>query len=358
MTRELAKGVLKDEPDNTDALEVLVRSATTTRDANALEEAQTIVDGALRKRPENERLQVLMTRVLAARDLKDAAATRLDAYIQTPAGRSSTTAVLALATLYRTQGEIVKAGQMIDRAAELAPASTAVLRERLLWLGAQKKFDDIVAQTTVYRTRQDRDTDVMLTAASILTASSAAPAHLKEAAALYDQVIADFPQRMDARIGRAQVAYRAGDLDQAERIYRGVLESDSKNVQVLNDLAWILADARHDYKAALDLADKGVALAPDNIYLRDTRGVILMNLPNRLKDARTDFQKQVDLAANPPRRAKALVQLGRVCAKLGDLAQAKIVCGEALKIDAEAGVLSPQERAEMNQILQAAPGNG
>jgi len=101
-----------------------------------------------------------------------------------------------------------------------------------------------------------------------------------------------------------------------------------------------------------------VSLAPDDDHLRDTRGVILMRL-GRPQDARKDFERFLQLnLLDTPRRAKALLQLGRTCAKLGESAQAKRYLDDALRIDKQAPAFSPEERAEINQLVQAQANSG
>ena len=120
-----------------------------------------------------------------------------------------------------------------------------------------------------------------------------------------------------------------------------------------NDLAWILQEHYHRYAAALELANIGLRLEPDNLYVLDTRGTILSNLPDRLADARNDFERLVELSTSDTReQAKALLQLGRICAKLNDLVQAKQHLKNALEIDRKIDVFTPDERSEIKRIVQ------
>jgi Tfp pilus assembly protein PilF len=158
---------------------------------------------------------------------------------------------------------------------------------------------------------------------------------------------------MNARFGLASSLYQTGDVERAKKIYAELLKQYPNNVQVLNDFAWILQEHDHSYTAALELANKGLNLAPNDLHLLDTRGTILLNLPDRLADARKDFEKLVEVSLpDPPRRAKALLQLGRICAKLNDLAQAKQHLKAALEIDQKLDVFTTDERSEITKILQ------
>ena len=122
------------------------------------------------------------------------------------------------------------------------------------------------------------------------------------------------------------------------RSTRNCSSNTRNDARALNDLAWILQEHDQHYDAALELANKGLSVAAGDSHLvnnlMDTRGTILANLPQRLADAKNDFQKLVDVSPDDTReKAKALLQLGRVCARLNDLAQAKQHLQKALEID-------------------------
>jgi len=158
---------------------------------------------------------------------------------------------------------------------------------------------------------------------------------------------------MNARLGLASSLYQTGNAERAEKIYQELLEQYPNNIQILNDLAWILQEHYQRYADALELADRAITLAPDNLYVLDTRGTILSNLPDRLDDARNDFERLVELSTSDTReQAKALLQLGRICAKLNDLVQAKQHLKNALEIDRKIDVFTPDERSDITRILQ------
>jgi tetratricopeptide (TPR) repeat protein len=121
-------------------------------------------------------------------------------------------------------------------------------------------------------------------------------------------------------------------------------------------LAWLLTESRQKHKEALDLADRGVLLAPRNSYLRDTRGVIFMRL-GRMAEAQRDLEQCVALrSADPAGHARALLKLGRICHELNDPAATRRNLEQALQIDKEAQVLTPEDRQEIAQLLAAGSG--
>ena len=356
MARELVRTLLKQNPDDPGSLDALVSLAGSPPDAKALEEAQVLANQAANRKPSDERLQLVVARALDVAGQRDAAIARLDAYRQTEAGRSSVNVLLALADLYRAAGNLAACKDRIEQASRLAPDHPGVVQQQILYLAAAKQFDEIASLMSALARKQPGDAGTFLLAAKVLH-SGGADAHRKAAKACYEEALRSAPLMTEALLGLALLAYQGGDIGGAEMAYVKVIEAHPNNPPALNDLAWILSESKHDYKRALELADRAVALAPDDDHLRDTRGVVLMRL-GRLQDARKDFEKMASL--NPPdspRRAKALLQLGRVCAKMKDADQAKRYLEEALQIDSRKSVFSAEERAEARQMLLASAGN-
>jgi len=352
MARELARLVLTEDPNSIDAREILVDVALNGRAPDALEEALDAIGEALKRQPQLDRLHVAKSRLLGALDRSDQALSELLAYTQTEQGGKSVSALLAVAEAYRVRGEQTKVGEFIDKAAQIAPDTTAILMARIAWLGNQKKYDQLVEMMKAYRDKHHEDPTAMIAAASFI-GSSESETHRKEAIALLERVMAIAPDSAEAQHNLALLSYQTGNADRAKQIWQDLLKADPCDVKSLNDLAWVLAEHDRQFEDALKLADRGVELAPQNVHLRDTRGMILSNIPNRLKDARRDFEKAVDLT--PPdsvARARALLQLGRVCASLKDTGQVARCLGEALRIDQSRKAFSAKEKAEIDRLMK------
>ena len=135
-----------------------------------------------------------------------------------------------------------------------------------------------------------------------------------------------------------------------------MLDEYPDNTQALNDLAWIIQKHDQRYDTALELVNRGLRTLSDEknrLHLLDTRGTILSNIPDRLADARTDFETLVDASPEDTRqKAEALLKLGRICAKLNDIDRAKQYMKNALEIDRKINVLTADEQSEITRILQ------
>ena len=69
------------------------------------------------------------------------------------------------------------------------------------------------------------------------------------------------PTMFDARLGLASTLYQTGNIERSKEIYNELREQYPNNIQVLNDLAWILQEHDHQYEDALELANTGLKYA-------------------------------------------------------------------------------------------------
>jgi tetratricopeptide (TPR) repeat protein len=213
-------------------------------------------------------------------------------------------------------------------------------------------LDELTGISSAYMAATDQDLTIVLRAAALLDESNSAKL-MRESVKLFDHAANLFPTSIDARTGLASTLYRTGDGQRAKKIYQELRQQYPDNVRILNDLAWILQERDHQYEAALELANRGLHLSPDDIHLLDTRATILTNLPNRLVDAKADFVKLTQqLPAQTREKAQALLRLGRVCLKLSDSAEAKQYLQNALEIDRQINVFTAAERLEITHIVQ------
>ncbi|MFH1882702.1 MAG: tetratricopeptide repeat protein, partial [Planctomycetota bacterium] len=352
MAGQLAHLVLQKDPNNTEAQDLLVASALSSRDSSLLEEARTLIESAAGSDPTDEKLLLSRARVLVSMELPQIAIPELEAYCQTKEGSSSVAAIVTLADLYRLSGDMDKSKQRIEQAERVDPNNQVVIHARFVWLVAQNRFEELAEISSAYLSAKEQNPTTLVRAASVLAALDSMTLK-KEGLKLFEHAVTLSPTSKNARLGLASTLYQTGNAERAEKIYRELLEQYPNEIQILNDLAWILQEHYHRYAAALELANRGLRLEPDELHLLDTRGTILSNLADRLADARNDFERLVELSTSDTReQAKALLQLGRICAKLNDLVQAKQHLKNALEIDRKIDVFTPDERSEITRIVQ------
>ena len=356
MAARLAREVLQRDPNSMEALSMLADSVLTSGDRTLLQEARTLIDPALGRDPTNETLLISRARLLIALDLPNEAIPALEAYCWTVEGRGRLAALVTLADLYRLTGDADKSRQQIELAQRIDPNSQTVIHARFLWLVSQNRWEELRGISAAYIRAKEQNPAMLQRASSLLAASNSMDVK-KEGLKLFEHAAVLSPASIEARLGLAFSLYQTGDIERAEKTYRDVLARQPDNVRALNDLAWILQKRDHRYEAALALANRGMRLAPDNSNLLDTRGTILMNMPDRLADAKSDFEEVVRLSSSDTRRqAQALLQLGRICMKLSDLSQAKRNLQIAVEIDRKTEVFTADERSEIGKIMEQSGG--
>ncbi len=352
MAVRLAREVLQQDPNSLEAAGLLTNGALRSRDRTLLQESRTTIDAFLGRDPKNERLLISRAYVLTALELPQAGIPELEAYCQTTKGSRSVVALITLADLYRQTGAADQSRQKIEQAQKLDPGSQAVVHGRFLWLVSQNREEELKGISSAYLSARDQQPGLLLGAGSILVASSSADLK-KEGLKLLERAVTLLPTSAEARLGWASALYQTGEVQRAEQAYREWLKQHPDDVRALNDLAWILQEHYHRYDAALDLANRGLRLAPDDRNLLDTRGVILTNLPDRLADAKNDFIRLVESSpARTREKARALLRLARLCTQLNDPAGTKQHLQAALDIDREINVFTTVERAEISKLVR------
>lgn len=354
MAVELTQLVLGKDPNNAAAIDLLVTASLNSRDASLLDRAKTLLDSRLARDAGNEPLLLQWAHVMTQLKQPQTAIPRVTAYCQSPQGSGSVRAVVTLADLHRISGNPQEAERILKEASQSHPDDLAVIHAHCVLLVSQKRYDQLEGVSARYLAAKNPDPAVLTTAGTLMALLE--PRSLKEEGVkLFERAVELAPTSVDAGAGLASTLYQLGDADRAKKIYGELVEQHPTNRRLLNDLAWILQERDHDYVKALELADKGLLLAPTDLNLLDTRGTILANMPERLADAKKDFEKLASLApADSARKAKALLQLGRVCAKLNDSAAVRQHLANALAADRQVNVFSADEKAEIQRLLESA----
>jgi len=149
-----------------------------------------------------------------------------------------------------------------------------------------------------------------------------------------------------------------GRSAEAAPLYKQVLELQADNLVTINNLAWILCEEQGRPKEALELAERGLAKAPDYVDLIDTRGMAYYRL-GQLDLAMRDFDRCIHLY---PSQAPAVVasyfHLGRCMVNLGQKTQAIEQLSKALELNREIGGLGSADLAEVHRLLKQLSGGG
>lgn len=137
------------------------------------------------------------------------------------------------------------------------------------------------------------------------------------------------------------------DFTGARDAYLRLLEADPDNVEVLNNLAYILADELNDPEAAVPMAEKAAEQAPDNAEILDTLGWTYFQA-GRKEDARAALERSV---SRRPLPANTL-HLGRVYLETGDSRRARPLLQQSVELAVQVGndEMADQARRYLQQI--------
>ncbi len=324
------------------------------QDTATLRSVLTHTEAFLQELPTSEEAQLLRARVAAALGQLDAAIAGLSAYGATPDGGQSLRTQLTLVSLRTLQPDFAAARANLQRAEQLAadPNHPELLRAQVVLAGAQQQYDEVLKVVDGVVGRPDAPVDVLITAATVLGAS---PSHVDAALRCCERALALEPNNPAAHMARGDLKYKQGDATAAEAAYRAALQHNPLEADALNNLACLLTK-RGTPTEALPFARQAVNLRPREANYRDTLGQVLSGLPDQLAEARAELRQGVELA--PPGsdvRAYALFHLAQVSRRLNDLALLRQYVDEAQAIDRTHSVFTPDERAELQRLLDGAP---
>lgn len=349
---ESVRKIPDSDPNRDSALQGIVGKAMESRNPTLLTEVRGLIESELRRSPSDGRMLLARAEVLVGLGAPAEAIPELAAYCKSESGAKNLDAVITLVDLYRLTGDLDQAYEWLERAEELAPKSQTVVHARFLCWLTEERFDELTDISSSYIVCSDQNPASVTRAASILT-SMDSTALKGEGIKLFEHAAQRWPALMTTRLELASALYQVGDVEKAKKTYKALREEYPENIRILNDYAWILQEHDRSYDAALELAEEGLRIEPEDLHLLDTRGVVLSKMTGRLADAKADFETLVRLSpVDSPRQARSHLQLGRVCVQLDDFAGARDHLEKAQEIDRKSPVLTAEERTEIAQLLQ------
>jgi Tfp pilus assembly protein PilF len=173
------------------------------------------------------------------------------------------------------------------------------------------------------------------------------PARLAEAETILNLALKQKPDDPTLLFVRASVLRLQNHYAESAKIYNTLLEKNSQNHQVLNNLAWTLSEDLNKPDEGLKRIDAAISLVGRNPVMLDTRGVILTRL-GRLDEAITDLETAAQAAPS----AVAFYHLARAYNKAGKVAQFQKYRDRAREAGLNASQLQPSEQAEMEKLMK------
>jgi len=164
-------------------------------------------------------------------------------------------------------------------------------------------------------------------------------------------ILKDDPNYAEAVSVLAILLQIGGRPAESTTLYQRLLELEPDNIIAINNLAWIICEVQGKHKQALELANRGLKIAPNYYDLIDTRGVIYYRL-GEFDKAVSDFNECIKLYPSvTPASIGTRFYLARALAKLGQKDKAIQYLKEALELNSQTGGLSTADLSEAQRLL-------
>jgi tetratricopeptide (TPR) repeat protein len=267
------------------------------------------------------------------------------------ASRQKCNAALAVA-LFK-DGKKDEAEKILTSLSESNPDDNRVLFVQISLLREKGQYADIMAKMTDWFGRHPQDVRTPIAIAEGLTAAGdKSKDAIETAEKILRMVIAKMPDHAGAIQSLAIVLQIAGRNSEAAKLNQQLIEIDPNNVIAMNNLAWVLCEEQGKYQQTIELAEKGLKIAPQYVDLMDTRGVAYYRL-GKYDKAIEDFTACLKLyPAGASGRISSYFHLARTFAAAGEKSKAVEYLNETLNIQNQSGGLSPKDLDEAQRLLK------
>jgi tetratricopeptide (TPR) repeat protein len=220
-----------------------------------------------------------------------------------------------------------------------------------------KLWDQIERQAGDWYRRHPEDIQTPRAMAGIL-ASNEGEDPKKAGERVLRLMFADRPRDIRIVGTLAVLMQTQGRDDEAAEFYRRAIEIKPDDVVSMNNLAWIICENQGKHAEAIELTEKGLSLAPNYIDLIDTRGVAYYRM-GRFDDAIRDFSECIKLYPEDTAAVTAAhFHLARALAKAKRTDESVENLNKALRLNDKVGGLSPDDLAEVNNLLEKLSNEG
>ncbi|HLB73727.1 MAG TPA: tetratricopeptide repeat protein, partial [Sedimentisphaerales bacterium] len=258
---------------------------------------------------------------------------------------------IALAAAMYTNNKKTQAQAEFDSLLADEPNDPTPLLTHVRMLIKDKLWDPIEGKALDWYQKHPDDIQTILTIAQALAANEDATAQ-KAGENVLKMAFKDHGDDIRLVGTLAVLMQRLERNDEAAEFYKRVIEIRPDDVVSLNNLAWILCEHQDKHAEALDLAQRGLKLAPKYIDLIDTRGIAYYRM-GKFTDAIRDFTDCIKLYPQETAAVAAVhFHLARAFAKANDADNALQNLNKAFSLNEKLGGLSPGDLAEAKQLLE------
>jgi tetratricopeptide (TPR) repeat protein len=267
--------------------------------------------------------------------------------------------------LYKT-GDKIESQKIFDSLLNSEPNDPAPILAQARLLKDDKLWNQVNQIAADWFQKHPNDTRTPVAIARYLVDVEDTEAK-KTAEEILNTVISKDPNCIDAMSILAMHLQLTERSDQSARLYQQILNLEPNNPVAINNLAWILCEEQSAFQKALELAEKGLKIAPNYIDLIDTRGVVYYRLGDFNKSIQ-DFTTCVKLypkespsgIASRFHLARAIAALRRMrtvglrptVAAIGEKDKVIEYLNQVLNPEAQTKSLSPKDLAEARRLLE------
>jgi tetratricopeptide (TPR) repeat protein len=308
------------------------------RDAGRQDEAVQVLRDAIGQDPKNFQLRVTLCDFLLRQKLTESAATEIEALQQEAAEDQAIGERLALvrlqARLQHQQGNAAEASALVDRMLLLADSVEDAAQQWNMKLAvaatfeeigdlekAEQAFIDLTTEqrpskrpTVAFYMRHNRSNDALRVAltqdfetmsrddfvvlCSLVSFADPREEFRQQVDDFLGQGLTKWSRDQQVLFSLATLSFMRGQLDQAETLFKRLLEDTPNHIAALNNLSLVLAERPGQAREALKTIQAAIEVAGEQPTLVDTRGLVLLAL-NRPEDAIASFQSAVNQSIDP-----------------------------------------------------------
>jgi tetratricopeptide (TPR) repeat protein len=258
---------------------------------------------------------------------------------------------IALAIALYKQGNKTEAQQIFESLIKELPDDSTPLLAYMQLLKEDKLWSELKVKADDWYLKYPNDlTTVTTIARNLVSAEDDQAKQIAEE--LLQKVLQSYPGNIEALGSLAILTEMTGRYEQSAKLYQKIIELESQNVVAINNLAWIMCEHLKQFQQALQLAKKGIELAPDYADLIDTRGMVYYRL-NDFEKAIQDFSRCVELYPDStPQSVASRFHLAKAYIGAGQKNEAIQLLDDVLDLEPRFGGLTIEQRAEARHLLE------
>jgi len=258
---------------------------------------------------------------------------------------------IALAVALHKNGNKADAQKEFDSLIRSEPNDLSLLLAQVQLLKDDQLWSQLSRKVAQWYQKHPKDSRTLIDIAKNLVTSDGGEAR-ETAEDIFGMILKNEPDSIEAMTGLAILLYTIGRPDEAVLLYQRAIQLEPDNLTVINNLAWIMCEEQDKFQQALELAQRGLKIAPDYIDLIDTRGVAYYRL-GEFNKAIEDFTTCIKLYPNEtPASIASRFHLARAFAGLGQRDKAVEYLNQVLELGSRIGGLLTTDLAEAQRLLK------